>query len=105
MIIDRVDAEPEDLGVALVELRLQARHVAELGGAHRREVLGMREQDGPAIADPIVEVDLALGGLRREVRRFGIDSERHWRLPYCKSADCTSPLEPSPYRNPPGESK
>jgi hypothetical protein len=32
--------EADDLGVALVELGLDARHVAELGGAHRGEVLG-----------------------------------------------------------------
>ncbi len=31
MPIDRIDAEPDDLDAALVELRLDARHVAELG--------------------------------------------------------------------------
>ena len=43
----------------------------------------MREQDGPAVADPVVEIDRALRRLGGEVRRFGIDSERHCRLPLC----------------------
>jgi len=29
----------------------------ELGGAHGREVLGMREQDRPFVPDPFVETD------------------------------------------------
>ena len=87
VVVDRVDAQADDLGVALGEFRLQPRHVAELGGADRREILGMREQDRPAVADPVVKVDLALGRFGSEVRRFGIDSEldldppRSYRLP------------------------
>src|SRR6185436_11986274 len=69
------------LAVALVELWLEPGHVAELGRAHRREVLRVREEDGPAIADPLVEVDGALGGLCREVRRLAVDSECHGILP------------------------
>ena len=75
VIFDWVDAQADDLCVALVELRLQPRHVAELGRADRREVLGMREQYRPAIANPAMEVDRALGCLGREIRRFGIDSQ------------------------------
>ena len=65
---------PEDLGVALVELGLDLRHVAQLGGAHRREVLGMREQDRPLVSDPVVEIDRAFRRLRREIGRFVTDS-------------------------------
>jgi hypothetical protein len=50
---------PMILALPLVEFRLELRHVAELGGAHRGEVLGMREQHGPRVADPVVEPDLA----------------------------------------------
>jgi hypothetical protein len=60
----------DDLAVALLELRLQPGHVAELGGAHQHEVPRVREQDGPAIPDPFVEVDLPLRRIRREVRRL-----------------------------------
>src|SRR6516162_968541 len=77
MVADRIDAEPDDLAVALVELGLQPRHVAELGRADRREVLRVREQDGPAVADPFVEVDAALGRLRGEIGSFAVDSQRH----------------------------
>ena len=41
VIFDRIDAEADDLGVALVELRLQPGHVAQFGGADRGEVLGV----------------------------------------------------------------
>jgi len=61
VVRDRVDREADDLRVALVELALDARHVAELGGADRREVLGMREEHGPPVTDPLVELDRALG--------------------------------------------
>ena len=59
----RIDTQPEDLTVSLREFRLQAGHVTKFSGAHRSKVLGVRKQNGPAIADPFVEVDCALGGL------------------------------------------
>src|SRR6478735_1419715 len=37
----------------------------------------MRKQDRPAVPYPIVELDLALGGLRAEVRSGLIDADRH----------------------------
>src|SRR3546814_6893469 len=67
VVLDRIHAEADELHVALVELRLEPGDVAELGGADRREVLGMREQHGPAIADPVMELELPLGGLRGEI--------------------------------------
>ena len=77
MVADSVDADAEDLAVAFLELRFQARHVSELRRADRREVLGVREQDGPTVADPLVEVDPTFGGIGVEVGSFVIDSERH----------------------------
>jgi hypothetical protein len=47
VVVDRVDGQSDDLDVALVEVRLDLRHVAELGRAHRREVARVREQDRP----------------------------------------------------------
>src|SRR5207244_6020567 len=38
-----------------------------LGRAHRREVLGVREEHRPGIADPVVEADVSLGRLCLEV--------------------------------------
>jgi hypothetical protein len=43
MIVDGIDGKPDDFHVAPVELRLEPGHIAELGGAHRSEILGMRE--------------------------------------------------------------
>jgi hypothetical protein len=61
MIVDRIDAKADDLAVALLELRLELSHVAELGRADRREVLGMGEQHAPRVAHPFVEADQAFG--------------------------------------------
>src|SRR6266403_4337279 len=66
----RVDTEADHFGVAFGKLGLKAGHVAELSGAHRREVLRVREQDCPTIADPLVKLNGALRGLGREIRRF-----------------------------------
>ena len=74
-----VDRQADDLHAAPVELGLDARHVAELGRAHRREVLGVREQHRPGVADPVVELDRALGGLRLEVRRGVAELQSHVR--------------------------
>jgi hypothetical protein len=75
VVVDRIDAQADDLAVALGELRLQPGHVAELGRAHGGEVLRVREQDGPGVPDPLVEVDPALRRLRREVRRLVSDAQ------------------------------
>src|SRR5262245_55681202 len=78
MVADRIDAETDDLAVPLVELRLQTRHVAELRGTDRCEVLGMGKKDGPPVTDPLVEVDGALRGLGGEVGSLAVDPHGHW---------------------------
>src|SRR5262249_27767375 len=60
---------------------LDLRHIAELGRTDRREVLGMREQHGPGIADPVMKLDLAFGGLSLEIRGRVIDCECHYTPP------------------------
>jgi hypothetical protein len=77
VVVDRVDREPDDLDAALVELRLDFRHIAELGGANGREILRMGEQDRPGVSDPIVEVDFAFRGLGFEIRGDIADVQRH----------------------------
>ena len=67
-LLDRVDRETDDLDATLVELRLDLGHVAELGRADRREVLRVREQHAPGIADPVVKLDFSFGGLGLEIR-------------------------------------
>jgi hypothetical protein len=69
--------------------------VAELGRAHGREVLRVREQDRPAVADPLVEIDLALGRVRGEVRSLTVYAQSHATLPieskYSKVPFSTNP--------------
>jgi hypothetical protein len=70
----RVHAQPDDFRVALGKLRFETRHVAQFGRAYRSEILGVRKQDGPAVANPLVKVDGALRGFGSEVGSFGIDA-------------------------------
>ena len=67
MVVQGVDRQADDLHVPPVELRLQARDLAQLGGADRGEVLRMAEQHAPAIAEPLVEVHRALAGVLLEI--------------------------------------
>ncbi|TNV73358.1 hypothetical protein FGO68_gene3180 [Halteria grandinella] len=62
-----VNRQPDDLDASFFELWLDLRHVAQLRGAHGREVLRVREEHAPAVTQPIVEADCALGGVCREV--------------------------------------
>lgn len=64
---DRVGRETEELDAALGELGLEAGELAELGGADGRVVLGVGEEDEPVVANVLVEVNGALGGLGLEV--------------------------------------
>src|SRR5438105_11823981 len=50
-------------------------------GAHRREILRVREKHGPGIAYPVVEADFAFGRLRLEIRRGVIDCKSHHTPP------------------------
>ncbi|MNL19988.1 hypothetical protein D3C87_1412170 [compost metagenome] len=84
VVADRVDAQPEDLGVALVELWLEFGQIAQFSGANRSEILRMGKQDGPAITDPLVEIERAFGGLGSEIRSFVANTNCHNRSP-CSS--------------------
>ena len=68
VLVDRIDRKTHQLDAALVEFRFQPGECTELGGANRGEILGMREQQCPAIADPVMEFDFPFGGLGYEVR-------------------------------------
>src|SRR5450631_60554 len=81
MLADGVDREPDDLHVAALEVGLYLGHVPELGGADRGEVLRVREQDRPRVADPVVELDAALRRLGLEVWGGVAQLKSHRRPP------------------------
>ena len=62
-----VGRQADELDAALGELGFQASERAEFGGADRRVVLGVREEDDPLVADELVEVNGAVGGVGLEV--------------------------------------
>ena len=70
VFVQRVDREADDLHAALLELGLDAGHVAELGRADRGEVFRVGEQDHPRAVDPVVEFDPSF-------RRVGLEIWGH----------------------------
>ena len=81
VVFDAVDGEAEGLYAAGGELSFERADGAELGGANGSEVLGVREEDDPVVADELVEVDGALRGFGGEVGSYVIDAERHRIFP------------------------
>src|SRR5262249_25131929 len=77
--------QSDDLSVALLELGLKPRHVAELGGAHGRKIFRVGKENCPAVANPFVEADWAFGAFGSEIRSCVIDS---WNLVYRWSHGC-----------------
>jgi hypothetical protein len=75
--LERIDREADDLRAPLVELRLDAGHVAELGRADGGERARVREQHRPVVADPLVEPDATLGAVGLEVRGGIADRQAH----------------------------
>lgn len=65
--LDRVGRQADELCTALGEFRLELGKCTELSGANWSVILGVREEDYPFVADELVEVDWAIGGLGLEV--------------------------------------
>src|SRR5262249_45939683 len=57
--------------------RLQPCDCTQFGGADRREILGMGEEQAPAIAEPLMKADRPLSRLGFEVRGGIAESEGH----------------------------
>lgn len=74
--LDRVRGQTDELGVALGELWLELCECTEFSRADWGVVLWVREQDHPVVADELVEVDLAIGGLSVEV--WGNATQAKW---------------------------
>jgi hypothetical protein len=73
----RIDRNADDFDPALGEFRRIAGHRAELGRAHWREILRMRKQHGPTIADPVVKADNTLRGVSSEIGGGVVDAKGH----------------------------
>ncbi|MCY1183024.1 hypothetical protein D9M73_236120 [compost metagenome] len=84
---NRVDTEPDHFGVALVEFRLELGQVAQFSGADRGEILRVRKQDGPVVANPFVEIQRALGAFGSEIRCFVANADCHVRSPFNDGQD------------------
>lgn len=73
--LDTVGAETDQLDATSSELGLELGEGAQLGGTDGGEVIGVGEEDGPLVADEVVEVDGAGGGVSIEVGGNGAQTE------------------------------
>ena len=73
--LNAVGAQADELDTTGSELGLELGESTELGGANGGEVIGVGEEDGPLVADELVEVDGTVGGLSMEVRGSGAQTE------------------------------
>lgn len=75
MRFDGVGRQTDQLDTALGEFGLELGESSELSGADWSVILGVREEDDPAVADELMEVDGAFGSVSLEVGRDGTQSE------------------------------
>lgn len=76
MALDGVGGQTNELDASPGELGLKLCEGAQLRCADWSVVLGVREQDDPVVADELVEVDGAVGGLGIEVGGDAAQAER-----------------------------
>lgn len=75
MRFDGVCRQTDQLDASLGELGLELCESAQLGGADWSVVLGMGEENSPLIANPVVEINGAIGGFRLEIGGSGAQSK------------------------------
>ena len=74
MIGHRIHTEPNNFGIALGKLGLEYCHVTEFSGAYGGKVFGVRKQNRPTVADPLMKANRALCGFGGEIGRRVIDT-------------------------------
>jgi hypothetical protein len=74
-----VPHQPDHLDATLLEFGPHFGDPAELGGADGRKVRRVREENGPAVAYELVEVDVAHCRFSLEIRRCGPISAKNKR--------------------------
>lgn len=84
---DIVGAQANELDAASSELRLELSESTELGGANGGEVIRVREQDGPAVANEFVESNRTVGGLSSEVGGSRAKAKRSTFLSHCEGLE------------------
>jgi len=73
--LDTVGAETDQLDATSGELGLELGESTQLGGTDGGEVIGVGEEDGPAVTDEVVEGNGTVRGLSIEVGGNGAETE------------------------------
>lgn len=84
---NRIRTQADNFAVTPSELRLKLGQVSQFRGTHWREVLRMRKQNGPSVADPVVKIHGARGGFGRKIGCRLID-KRYMRKFGCRCGTC-----------------
>jgi hypothetical protein len=66
--VGSITYQANELDATSSELGLELGESTELSGTDGSEVIGVGEEDGPLVANELVEVDRAVGGVGIEVR-------------------------------------
>ena len=75
VLIETIGTDADDLDVSFLKVFSSPGDLTELCCADWREIVWMREQDAPRIAEPFVEVDLAQRRLCSEVGSDGTKTQ------------------------------
>src|ERR1041385_8510098 len=82
VIAHRIGAQSDDLAISFLKFGFKPGHVTELRRTNRGVIFRMRKKNRPAVADPIVKVNLTFGRFSGKIRG---------NVPYSKS-HCLSPF-------------
>lgn len=88
MVVDCVGADADELDTSLGKLRLELCEGSELGRADWSVIFWVREENGPLVANELMEVDRALSGFGVEVWSSVAKAERLDALLRCHFACC-----------------
>ena len=79
-----VNGQTDDFDASLVELRFNLSYIPELGCADWCKIFGMREEDAPAVPQPVMKLDPPRRRVCLEVRGDVTESnESNWCRLFC----------------------
>ena len=77
MLFDAIDGNAHHLGAALFPFIGKLGDRTEFGCANGGKILGVRKQDRPAVANPVVQADRALIGFDGQIGDGIVDAQGH----------------------------
>ena len=80
MIINIVNRQADNFCIQGRPFICQHRNSSEFSGADRCEIFGVREQDSPALVNPVMKPDRAFISIGTEIRNNVVNTNSHSNL-------------------------